>query len=435
MRPGSSGSLLRLRDGLREIPGVTLYLQDDLTNHVGILAFNVDGLEATNTAALLDVHQLVACRAGVHCAPLVHAQLGTDDALGAVRFGIGPFNTDADIDDHGQGHYWESFRRLAAPLHPLSPHKYIPLYLPRLFNLLRTGKFDLIHCHLTGSNLIAKPLAAMLGVPLIFNYDHNDMVRTQQKTLLLLDRLANLLTDHIIAVSASTRDFLIQQERVPADKITLIYNGVDLERFHAAPDSPTRATWRHAWGLPENIPVVVGVGRLRPQKNFPLFLRVAGEVLRAIPQATFVIAGEGPDRQDLEILARDLGIASQVHFLGYVNDTTELYAGVDVLLMTSRAEGTPLTVLEAMAMGVPVVATRVDGMAEVLEDGVDAYLAPPGDLAACAQRTCRLLQDQALARRFSQAGRRKVRDHYSAVSMTRQLEKIYLKYLENRRIT
>ena len=103
---------------------------------------------------------------------------------------------------HGQGHYWESFRRLGVPLQALSPHKYIPLYLPRLVNLLRTGKFDLIHCHLTASNLIAKPLAAILGVPLIFNYDQNDMYRTQQKTRLRLDRLANRLTDHIIAVSA-----------------------------------------------------------------------------------------------------------------------------------------------------------------------------------------------------------------------------------------
>ena len=336
---------------------------------------------------------------------------------------------------HGQGHYWESFRRLAAPLHALSPHKYLPLYLPRLFRLLQTGKFDLIHCHLAASNLIAKPLAAILGVPLIFNYDHNDMQRTQQRMRLGLDRLANLLTDHIIAISASTRDFLIQREGVPADKITIIYNGVDLARFQPAPDAAARAAWRHTWGLPADTPVVAGVGRLRQQKNFPLFLRVAREVLREIPQANFVIAGEGPDRPDLEILARDLGIASQVHFMGYISEMTKLYAGVDALLMTSHAEGTPLAVLEAMGMGVPVVATRVDGMAEVLEDGVDAYLASPGDLSALAQGICRLLQDQALARQFSQAGQRKVRDHYSAVSMTRQLENIYLNYLQDRIIT
>lgn len=336
---------------------------------------------------------------------------------------------------HGQGHYWESCRQLGVPLHSLSPHKYLPLYLPRLCRLLQTGKFDLIHCHLAASSLIAPPLAALLGVPFIFNYDHNDMYRAQQKLRLLLDRLANGLTDHIVAVSASTRDFLIRQEGVPAEKITLIYNGVDLERFQPAPDAAPRAAWRRAWGLPEYAPVVAGVGRLRPQKNFPLFLRAAREVLREIPQANFVIAGEGPDRGDLENLARDLGIAPQVHFLGYVSEMAALYAAVDVLLMTSLAEGTPLTVLEAMAMGVPVVATRVDGMAEVLEDGVDAYLVSLGDVAACAQRTCRLLQDQVLARRFSQAGRSKVRDHYSAVSMTRQVEKIYLKYLESRKIT
>jgi glycosyltransferase involved in cell wall biosynthesis len=336
---------------------------------------------------------------------------------------------------HGQGHYGEICRQLAVPLHVLSPHKYLPLYLPKLLHLLKTGKFDLIHCHLTASNLIGKPLAAILGVPLIFNYDQNDMYRTQQKTRLLLDRLANLLTDHIVAVSASTRDFLIRREGVPAEKITLIYNGVDLARFQPASDASTRVTWRRKWGLPENTPVVAGVGRLRRQKNFPLFLRVAREVLQEVPQAGFVIAGEGPERQDLEILARDLGIASQVHFLGYVRDTRELYEAVDLLLMTSHAEGTPLTVLEAMAMGVPVVATRVDGMAEVLDDGVDAYLVPPGDLSAFARSSCRLLQDKALARRFIQAGREKVRNHYSAVSMTQQLENIYLEYLQDRTMT
>jgi len=331
---------------------------------------------------------------------------------------------------YGQGHYWETFRQLAVPVHSLSPHKYAPLYLPKLFHLLKTGKFDLIHCHLTAANIIAKPLAAALGVPLIFNYDQNDMYRMQQKMRLLLDRLANLITDHIVAVSASTRDFLVLREMVPAEKITVIYNGVDLERFQPATDAASRVTWRNKWGLPKDAPVVAGVGRLRLQKNFPLFLRVAKEVLKDLREVCFAIAGEGPERNNLERLARDLGIANRVYFLGYVSDMKELYAAIDLLLMTSHSEGTPLTVLEAMAMGVPVVAARVDGMAEVLEDEVDAYLVPPGDLSLFARRTCRLLQDKLTAQQFVQSGLEKVRRHYSAMSMVQQVEAVYLRYLQ-----
>lgn len=332
---------------------------------------------------------------------------------------------------HGQGHYWDIFRQLAVPVYSLSPHKYIPLYLPKLFLLLKRKKFDLIHCRLTASNLIAKPLAAVLRVPFIFNYDNNDINRRQQKVLMLLDRLANLITDHIVVDAASTRNFLIRQERVPAEKISVIYNGVDLARFQPASDAATRAAWRHKWDLPADTPVVAGVGRLRRQKNFQLFLQVAGEVLKNLPEVRFVIAGDGPERKHLESLARDLGITSQVHFLGYVSDLRQLYSAIDVLLMTSLSEGTPLTALEAMAMGVPVVATRVDGLAEVLEDGVDAYLVPPGEIGQFARRTLELLQDQVTAARFIQAGQEKVRRHYAAETMVRQTENIYRRYLKD----
>jgi glycosyltransferase involved in cell wall biosynthesis len=336
---------------------------------------------------------------------------------------------------HGHGFYWEIFRQLAVPVHSLSPHKYLPLYFPNLFLLLKRRKFDLIHCRLTASNLIAKPLAAILGVPFIFNYDYNDINRKRHKPLLLLDRLANRITNHIVVDAATTRDFLIGQEKIPAEKITLIYNGVDLRRFQPAINPAIRAIWRHKWGLPENTPVVAGVGRLRRQKNFPLFLKVARQVLQDLPEAYFIIAGEGPERKDLERLAGELGIATRVHFLGHVADLTQLYPAVDVLLMTSLSEGTPLTVLEAMAMGVPIVAAQVDGMAEILEDEVDAYLVPVGDSSMFARRTRRLLQDKSIAQQFVQSGLEKVRTHYSAASMVQQVEEIYLHYLQARSIT
>jgi glycosyltransferase involved in cell wall biosynthesis len=332
---------------------------------------------------------------------------------------------------HGHGHYWEAIRGLEVPIHSLSPWKFAPLYLPNLLLLFRRGKFDLIHCHLTASNLIAKPLAALAGVPYIFNYDQNDMYRKEKKWLRYLDRWANLLTHHIVAVSASTRDFLVQREKVSPEKITVVYNGVDLERFRPEAAAARRLTWRQQWRLPENCPVVAGVGRLRRQKNFPFFLEVAREILENHPEVHFVIAGEGPEREKLENLARDLGLAPRVHFLGYIRDMAAFYPAVDVLLMTSHAEGTPLTVLEAMAMGVPLVAAQVDGMAEVLEDERDAFLVPPGDVHLFARRTCRLLQDKPLADQFGQSARAKVHKHYAAPAMARQVEAVYLRFLRD----
>ncbi len=331
---------------------------------------------------------------------------------------------------HGRGHYFDCLRQLGVPVHSLSPRKYLPLYLPRLLWLLRRGAFDLVHCHLTYANLIAKPLAALVRVPAVFNCDQNDMYRSRQRLRLWLDGLANRrLTDHITAVSASVRDFLIQREGVPAEKITVVYNGVDLERVRPS-ETPDQEAWRARWDLPPQTPVVAGVGRLSEQKNFPLFLRVARQVLQDLPQVCFVIAGEGPERGRLEALGRDLGITASVRFLGYVEDMTQLYPALDLLLMTSLAEGTPLTILEAMAMGVPVVAAAVDGMAEVLEDGRDAYLVPAGDQGLFARRLVRLLQDRETAQDFIRAGQEKVRRYYSATVMVQQTERLYLRYLK-----
>ena len=172
------------------------------------------------------------------------------------------------------------------------------------------------------------------------------------------------------------------------------------------------------------------MGRLDYQKNFSLFLEVAAEVGARFPQAIFVIAGEGPDRAALEELSQKLGIASRVRFLGFVKEMPELYQSLDLMLLTSHFEGTPLTILEAMATGVPVVASHVDGVGDVLADGRDSLLVPPGRRDLFVQGVCRLLQDQNLRRQISQAGQAKVQQRHSVEGMVRRVEALYLKYLE-----
>ena len=144
----------------------------------------------------------------------------------------------------------------------------------------------------------------------------------------------------------------------------------------------------------------------------------------------FVIAGEGPDRAALEEFSRQLGIAPKVRFLGFVEQMRELYLALDLLLFTTRFEGTCLTVLEALAMGVPVVCSRVDGPAEILADGREAVLVPLEEKERFVQEVCRLLQDRDAGRRLAKAGQDKVRRDHSIEAVTRQIEAFYLQHLE-----
>ena len=324
---------------------------------------------------------------------------------------------------HGRGVYWERFRALGVPVHSLSPHKFAPLYVWNLLRLLLTRDYDIVHCHLIASNLVAKPLAALVGVAVRFNHDQaNDEYRQRDKVRLALDKWTNRLSTHICAVSASIVDFLVKHERVPPEKISLVHNAIDLRRFTPAPER--RAALRSEMQLPADAPVVAGIGRLNYQKNFALFLDVAAEVRRTHPRAIFVIAGTGPEERALRESAGE-----NVRFLGFVADTARLYDAVDFLLMPSRFEGLPMALLEAMAMRVPVIASRLDGIAEVIDDGVDGLLAEPGARDEFAAHLRTLLDDPARAAQLAERAAQKVAASFSAERMAREVEALYLRHL------
>ncbi len=314
---------------------------------------------------------------------------------------------------HGRGVFWRDFVALGVPVHSLSPAKWLPLYVPRLLRLLATRRFDVVHCHLFGANWIAKPLAALLRVPVIVAHDQcNDRLRHESAPARWLDTLTNRLSTHICAVSRSTRDFLLTREGLPEARVSVVHNGVDLERF-----TPAKADAHKNAGL-----LVIGVGRLHPQKNFALFLEVAAEVAARHPGVRFAIAGAGPEEAALKRQASALDVL----FSGHVADMRGFYAAADVLLLTSRYEGTPLTVLEAMAVGVPVVASKVDGIEELIADGADGFLVAPDDRALFVDRVAELLAKPELRARFAAAAREKVEASFSARAMAAQVESIYL---------
>jgi len=329
---------------------------------------------------------------------------------------------------HGRGIYWDRLAQAGVKVHSLSPHKFLPAYIASIPWRILADRPDILHCHLIPSNIIAKPLGALLGVPVIINHDHtNDPHRIDNKILLALDKSTNRFAHHIIAVAAACRDFLTTHESIPLEKISLVPNAIDLRRF--SPGEASRDEARARLGLPVASRIVAGVGRLNPQKNFALFLDIAAQLAPRFPDLHFLLAGDGPEEQMLREKASALGIANRVTFSGYVADTRLVYLAADVLLMPSRYEGLPMTLLEAMAMGLPVVASKLDGIAEVIGDGSEGFLVPSDDAALFVERTAALLADAELSSRISKNARAKIEASFSVERMTSSVEEIYDRFL------
>ncbi|MEO8206385.1 MAG: glycosyltransferase, partial [Chthoniobacterales bacterium] len=260
---------------------------------------------------------------------------------------------------HGRGFFTEKLEKEGIRVHSLARSKVVPFYIPNFIRLITTQKFDVFHFHLFGANWIAKPLAALLGNHALIAHDHcNDLYRSSQPLHIWFDRLTNRLSSKILAVSESTDRFLTDVEKISPAKVLYLKNGIDTTRFQpAAPE--VRQANRQKFGLPADAVIVGGVGRLHPQKNFALFLEIAA-LLRE-PHVVFALAGTGPEEAMLRQKAADLGLGERLIFTGLVSDMAAFYSTLDVLLLTSRYEGMPMTVLEAMASGVPVIGSDLDG--------------------------------------------------------------------------
>jgi len=237
-----------------------------------------------------------------------------------------------------------------------------------------------------------------------------------------LNRMLTPLTDAFIGVAAEHGRHLTHGEGFPPEKVHVIPNGVDTDRFCPRPEA--RARLRTELGVAVDVPLCGIVAALRPEKNHELFLRAAAGVRDQVPTAHFVIIGDGPRRGALEALARDLGILQAVHFLGSRNDVDRLLPGLDVFALTSHNEAFPVSILEAMSCGVPVVATQVGSVSEAVEDGATGHLIPPGDRAAATGRLADLLIDRSRARCFGRAARRRLLDRWSLEVMVRGYEQM-----------
>lgn len=237
-----------------------------------------------------------------------------------------------------------------------------------------------------------------------------------------LNRLLTRWTDAFIAVAKAHGEFLSTFERFPASKVHVIPNGVDTHRFHPRPDM--RRLIRRILHIPEAAPLVGIVAALRPEKNHGLLVRSAVRILTEHPECHFLVIGDGPERSHIEQQIADLGLQHRFHLLGNRHDTPNLLASLDVFVLCSLNEANPVSILEALSTGIPVVSTNVGSIQETVIHGQTGFLVPSEDAVALASRICELLSSRQLSQRIGQNGRQHIEHGWSLDNMVSGYENL-----------
>jgi len=301
-----------------------------------------------------------------------------------------------------------------------------PLALPRLVHFLRREAIDVVHTHLFDPSVVGLLAAALARTPIrVLTRHYSDYhTRIDRPWHVRLDRMCTAFADAVIAVSKHTADHLIDRESAPAEKVHVIQNGIDFARV-----CPTNAAARERVRAELAIGdrrVLLSLARLHPEKGQSHLFRALPELKRRSREKFVVlIAGAGGFEASYRDEVHALGCDDVVQFLGFRSDAADLITAADVLVMPSVAEAFGLVVAEALYLGTPVVGSRVGGIPEIVADGVDGILVPPADSAALAEALGGVLNDGALRRRLSGAGRERVRRDFSFETMVRRYEDVY----------
>ena len=290
----------------------------------------------------------------------------------------------------------------------------------RLWRVIREVKADVLHAHNEGAGFYAGLAGLLAGRPVI---------TTRHGASFGLDtlwvrRAAGLLSRRTVCVGKDVVRLARQVDHLPASRVRLIYNGVDTSQF--APDAKARARVRAELGFADTDRVLISVGRLALEKDYATLLQSLATAQGVAGQASLILVGDGPQREALSQEAERLGLAGRVRMLGDRQDVRDLLAAADVFVLSSISEGVSKALLEAMAVGLPVVATSVGGTPEVVEEGVTGLLVPPSRPDVLGQALDgRFCDDSSLAERLGRAGRERAQERFSVQATVAAYVELY----------
>jgi glycosyltransferase involved in cell wall biosynthesis len=299
----------------------------------------------------------------------------------------------------------------------------------RLAIFLRWGGFRIVHTHDLYANLLGIPAAAIARVPVIISSQrdlaHLDLYKTRRRVWL---RRLQKLSTAVLTNAGAVRDAVVAENHFPPEKVRVIHNGVDMQKFaHGSRDRG----WLKQGSAQEKWIALVG-NMHSDVKGHPWLIAAAGDIAKQFPETRFVLLGDGELRKDFERQVAELGLGGHFLFLGRRDDVPRILACCDIAVLPSKAEGLPNAVLEYLAVGLPTVATRVGGNAEIIQDGKTGLLVPPEDSSALAEAILRLLRDPGFAAILGKDGREYVAAEFSFQKMIEKTDQLYTELLRKR---
>jgi glycosyltransferase involved in cell wall biosynthesis len=298
----------------------------------------------------------------------------------------------------------------------------------RLAQKIRAGGYETVHTHLIHADWHGVVAARRAGVRKIFWSGHNDDPFRHRLPIRLIQAYLWRRISAGIAISEAVRQFMIQIEFAPPDKAVTVRYGLNVTGAADTQGTQARESFRAELGIDPGAKVAGSVCRLIEQKGLPHAIQAFRQVIDNVPGAHYVIIGDGPLRPALEAQINALGLAGKVHLPGWRSNAAALMPAFDLFLMPSLWEGFGLVVLEAMAASLPVIASRISALPEIVVEGETGYLVTPADSDGLAKHLTRLLTDPALATHLGEAGLTRLQNEFSADRMIDQTMDVYRRY-------
>jgi len=303
--------------------------------------------------------------------------------------------------------------------------KFDPLFLLELTKIIKQEKPDILHTFMFTSNTWGRIAGIITGVPVIVASERS-MDSWKKWYHFLIDKILGFFTKKIVCNSEEVKNLCVSKLKLRDQKFTVIINGIDLDFYE---ETSVKLEIKKEFGIEEGERIVLSGGRLSWEKGLEYLVYSAKRVINEFPAVKFLIAGEGPEKEKLKKLVEKLLLKNKVVFTGYRKDLPFIIKTSDIVVLSSLWEGMPNLLLEAMALGKPIVATNVGGCKEIIKDGKNGFLVEVKDVENLAERILVLLKNQTLCTKMGERGFEIVKSNFALSKMIGKYERIYLRML------